>query len=124
MALVDFEAAWHQLAAEVSGRQGIGRDALFALMKRLEVEHALEEGVSDRLFRRYGVLLSEDLRAAARGEEQVGSDGDAASSASGQVPRLGTRGVPGDRTSMIEREQTNGSSNGRSAEARRLARHG
>lgn len=68
---IDFEQAWNALAVEVADRQGIGTNALFALMKRLEVEHSFDEEVAARAMRRYGVLLGEDLRAAARGENVV-----------------------------------------------------
>lgn len=101
MALVDFEAAWLELADEVSGKQGIGADRLLALMKRLEVKHALEEGVAERMFRVYGVHLAEDLRAAARDA----LDGNAAASDPGQDPAVGTPGVPGDRKTTIDRSR-------------------
>lgn len=68
---IDFEMAWHALAADVAGKQGIGTNALLAMMKRLEVEHSFDEEVVVRAMRRYGVSLGEDLRRAARGESVV-----------------------------------------------------
>lgn len=108
MALIDFEAAWLALAEAISDRQGIGRDQLLALMKKLEVEYKLEEGLAERMFRHYGVALSEDLRAAARGDEQVGH---AAATEAGQVPRLGTQSVPGNGNAMIDQGEHDGNRN-------------
>lgn len=59
--LVDHERVLLRLKEEMADRQGIGRDALYALISKLEVECAVEEGVPERAFRAYGVLLSRDL---------------------------------------------------------------
>jgi len=66
--LVDFERAWLDLKAELDGKQGIGVDRLLALMARLEARHRLDESLAEEALRLYGVQLSQDLRALARGD--------------------------------------------------------
>jgi hypothetical protein len=71
--LVDFEAAWLDLKAEVDGKQGIGVDRLLALMARLETQHRVPESVAEEALRLYGLQFTQDLRALARGESMRAS---------------------------------------------------
>jgi hypothetical protein len=59
--LVDHERVIQRLKEEMADKQGIGRDGLFALIARLEVECRLEEGAAERALRVFGNDLSDDL---------------------------------------------------------------
>lgn len=104
--LVDYERVVQRLRQEMVERQGIGRDGLYALIARLEVECAVEEGLPERALRLYGVALSDDLitsglQPAPDPAHAPGPDG------SGAAPSIAARGGT--------KEHTHGSRNSRSA---------
>lgn len=68
MALVDYERAWGQLAALISGKPHHGARDLALEMARLVAVNSVEESLPERALRLYGWQLHEDLRAAARQE--------------------------------------------------------
>ena len=56
MSQVDYEAAWHELAATVDARpSGWGTRNLLAEMARLQAKHRVSENLLDRVVRLYGV---------------------------------------------------------------------
>jgi hypothetical protein len=74
--LVDHEAAWLALKAAVAQKSHHGQRDLLAEMARLEVAHALVEGLPEKALRLYGVDLSEDLlRPSSRVGRVLPSDG-------------------------------------------------
>lgn len=70
--VIDYEGAWHELAALVAGKTQHGREGLLVEMTRIAQEHRVAAGELPRLLRLYGVEI-ERVRSTAR------SDGDEAS---------------------------------------------
>ena len=100
---VDYEAAWHDLAATVEARpSGWGTRNLLAEMTRIAAKHRVSEGLYERFARLFGV------EAVAR----LINQGDRASGAGG-TPPTGVRATAPD----IEEVTHDGSSNGRTPAA-------
>lgn len=110
---VDYGAAWEDLAAYVAERPHHGSRDLALEMTRLMAVHAFQEDALPRTFRVYGVLLSEDLRAAAR-EDFVHKE-DSRLDGPGGLPARSAGGAPPLRSTEVHDGNQHGSSNSRAA---------
>jgi len=58
MAVIDYEAAWHALSAEIASKTQHGREGLLTRMAELAEAHRLPAGQLPMLLRLYGVEVA------------------------------------------------------------------
>lgn len=93
---VDWQAAWEELSAHVAGRPHHGSRDLALAMLEIQARNSFVEEHLPHTMRLYGVMMQEDLRAAARQEpvnrqdNSFDSDGGSSSVVAMSAPALRT----------------------------------